>query len=423
MRKIGFILIMLMGISYAQSTFPADYKWKTKIGLTCYRTNMLFHDGKIIIGSNGDDRNSDNDDAAGVYFIDPTNGKINHQIKGLSLGDNDVNGLAIANNTLYYGSDLNYVYAYDLNLKEEKWKYQLPNNLESVPGIANLNGDSIMDIVFNCQGSGVYAFDGAKGDTLWHSKVYTHGGNSSPAIYDLNNDGIDDLVCGGYAQWALNGKDGSELWFQKKNSGVHGSPLILEFNDSVRIHTVASYGDYDIFDLKGNRLGGVGAGYGLFASPVPSGKSLYSCVSNSWGSSSGVSSFSIDFNDWVYEEGKKRMGPGETIQYKGFGKSKACASAVSLDLDGDGNVEFLIPDEKGTLFIIHPEKEEAEEISMPAGSEATLFVGDFDGDGIISALYSGLDGFLYCYDLPKAKNIVWNSFRGPNNNGTIKMGF
>ena len=70
-------------------------KWKADIGITTYRSNMICNNGKLFIGSNGEDRNFDNDKKDGVYIIDPVKGEIITHISPDILGDNDVNGVVV----------------------------------------------------------------------------------------------------------------------------------------------------------------------------------------------------------------------------------------------------------------------------------------------------------------------------------------
>ena len=419
-----FIGIVVCAQAEEAPVSPCTWKqnWKTEIGLTSYRTNMLMHKGFLFVGSNGDDRNGNNDPKDGVYIINPKDGSVKYQIKGLSLDDNDVNGLAISSNdVLYFGGDAHYVFAYDLNTYKEIWKYKVPNDIEGVPALADLNGDGNQDVIVNVEGKGIWALDGLSGDVIWRNEIRTHNGNVSPVAIDLNEDGTPDIICGGNGYFALNGRSGEILWVYKKNSGVHASPLVILQGDSIQIHFVSSYRDYDILDKNGKPKAGAGLSYGLFSSPSPSGESNYIAVATSWYSSNSVKSFSCNMEQWNWEEDKGKFGPGERSEYHSQSSERVSATAISLDVDGDGNMEFLLPDEEGTLYVIHPEKEEIELIKMPVGAEASLAVLDTNNDGKYQLYYAGLDGNLYCYELNKAQTVVWNSFRGKNNNGILDL--
>lgn len=93
----------------------------------------------------------------------------------------------------------------------------------SSPRLADLNGDSILDVVLGLGGDGAPnpaafdfgygAFDGLDGDTLWtveaRSQVYTR-----PTLIDINSDGTLDVIIGGrFAEMqAINGLTGEVIW-------------------------------------------------------------------------------------------------------------------------------------------------------------------------------------------------------------------
>ena len=417
MKKVVLLLsVFFTALGFSQDAPDWPLEWKTKIGLTCYRTNMLMYNGDLLIASNGEKRNSKNDSYDGIYIIDVKTGKIKRQIEGLSLADNDINGLAISNDVLYYGGDMHYIFAVNLKSYKEIWKRNVGSDAESVPAIADLNGDGKDDVIFNIEGEGLQAFNGINGEPLWSNDESTHNGNVSPVAYDLNGDGVKDVICGGNSQFAVNGKDGKTLWKYKKHSGIHGSPLLI-VRDSIEIHTVSSYADYDILSKDGVPIAGAGITYGLFASPSPSKDAEYISAASSWHSGGGVYSFKGNLKFWEWEEKNNKLGPGDRIEYHSSKADKVSATAISLDLDGDGKTEFIVADEEGTGYIIHPETQRTDHIAMPSGAEASMFAVEVDGK--VKLFYAGLDGLLYCYTLEKAKDIIWGGFRGNNNDGVF----
>lgn len=409
-------------ISNAQDEIkPIPWKenWKLNIGLTCYRTNMLLHDGLLYIGSNGSDWNEKIDSLDGVYIINPKTGEIVHHIQHKALGDNDVNGLAISKQgTLFFGGDMQYMYAFNTETFNELWKYKVGADIESVPVVTDLNGDNIEDAVVVTQGKGVMAFNGKDGNLLWSNDIYTHGGNVSPALYDVNKDGVKDILASGHSCFALNGKDGELLWEYNESSGMHASPLVMVRNSSVEINFVASYGDLDIFSPDGTKLNGVGLTYGMFSSPVPNGQGFVA-EGISWGGNDGVLTFTNNTSKWELDSTKGYYSPRMNILSERIVAGKTSASAIAADINNDKSVEFLIPDENGTLIITDPIKEQTDLYKMPSGAEASLFITDFDKDGSYTIFYAGLDGYLRSYEVGKVKKVVWPGFRGPTNDGVF----
>ena len=54
-KIIWIVLLFVAFTSWGQAPISSAFKlkWKTDIGITCYRTNMILKDGIIYLGSNG----------------------------------------------------------------------------------------------------------------------------------------------------------------------------------------------------------------------------------------------------------------------------------------------------------------------------------------------------------------------------------
>ncbi|PLX03305.1 MAG: hypothetical protein C0594_10655, partial [Marinilabiliales bacterium] len=225
-----------------ETVFPL--KWKVKTGLSTYRSNIIFDNNKIYIGSNGVDRNKNNDSLDGVFIIQAESGKILHHIQAPILGDNDVNGVLVNSGKLYFGSDNYHFYCYTEEGKKI-WEYATEYDVESCPVLVNISNDETPDIVFTVEGKGLVALDGKTGRELWKFHTdFSRGFNGTPAVYDINQDGQEDLLIGGEGipstneteSWkrvsygdhfyAINGKDGSVLWKYEVGSKIHSSPLV-----------------------------------------------------------------------------------------------------------------------------------------------------------------------------------------------------
>ena len=69
-------------------------KWEAYVGLTTFRTTILYRDGIIAIGSNGEHYGGAPDGTDGVFLLDAQSGRVLQHLRGNEFGDNDVNGIA-----------------------------------------------------------------------------------------------------------------------------------------------------------------------------------------------------------------------------------------------------------------------------------------------------------------------------------------
>lgn len=121
----------------------------------------------------------------------------------------------------------------------EKSFYQIGS--QSSPKTSDLNKDGVQDIVIGAglaemaeTDQGVIALDGKTGEILWeHPATASMVGSAS--IYDINEDGIDDVIIGGRGAnlFALDGKTGEEIW-----------SYTFQFED----HPVLRYARYNFYN-------------------------------------------------------------------------------------------------------------------------------------------------------------------------------
>jgi len=104
---------------------------------------------------------------------------------------------------------------------QKNWSHHFPTlGTMSSPRMADLNGDKVLDIIIGCgeeefiaSDTAYLALDGKDGSLLWY-----HGGIDQAYIavglLDINNDGIEDIIGGGRGAQliALDGSNGEVLW-------------------------------------------------------------------------------------------------------------------------------------------------------------------------------------------------------------------
>lgn len=427
MVKNKFILAVTLLFamnSYTQkelkSIFPV--KWQAKIGVSTYRTNMVFHEGKIFIGSNGEDRNFKNDELDGVYEIDAKTGKILHHYQIPFLGDNDVNGVAIGDGKLFFGTDNYYFFCFDLKTKKEIWKFNTFYDIESVPQLADLNGDNILDVFFSVQEDYFYALNGASGELIWKNiDLSAYAGNVSALKYDLNNDGVFDFLTSGrgnansdkvdgfkmahYGDYniAINGKTGETLWAAETGAGVHASPMIFKNGKQMEFAFLDCYGDFRTYNNQGKLIRYVNFGYDNFSSPSLS-KDEFLVIGRG----------SLEFNSkafykkhdtlpfYITNEAKYESNPVE---------GRVSATTLIADVLATGSDQLIGVSEDGIVFISKTNGKKIENFKIPAGAEASIFIQDIDGDKFIEILIADLDGNLTCYKTKSKASPTVGKFR------------
>ena len=420
----------ILYLNNMKDIFPL--KWKTPIGQSTFRTNLMFAKGVVLAGSNGKARGSLKDDQDGLYLIDPKTGKVSQHFQPNLVGDTDVNGVAVSGNYIYFGNDNDQVFCYSFS-GDQIWKASVDGDIEGSPTLFDSNGDGIDDAIFATENGSIMAFEGKTGTKLWEYKT-PNGGyfTATPAAYDINNDGTADVLIGTGGSpyfYAINGKTGEELWqFKTKStagfvngSAIHASASILiEKNQPPYIIATECYGIIHYLDLKGQWKRYIGNTIGIFSTPVFSPKGTI-VNGAAWLGRGNVDVTLIrGLRDWEEQRGGVKYVARRT-QMDGSPVGLTSSSAFVADVLGNGSSQIGIADETGKCQLINEDGTVAEIMLLPAGVEAPMLVQDIDGDGLLEIVVACLDGNLYCYDTRSRAQPFWGQFRGNNKNtGVIK---
>ncbi|MBI2898779.1 MAG: PQQ-like beta-propeller repeat protein [Planctomycetes bacterium] len=126
--------------------------------------------------------------------------------------------------------------------------------LISSPAIGNLSGEADLEVVTGTeegygewfprgQGSGRYLGIGSKGAKLWDYETQNNAGRASPAIVDLDGDGVPECTGGSTSGWMIHcfGSSGRGRWrFECANrSNVLAAPASADLTDAPGLETVA----------------------------------------------------------------------------------------------------------------------------------------------------------------------------------------
>lgn len=446
LRNIFLIVLFLFGLqnlSAQDISEILDLQWKTEIGQTTFRTNIIEEQGRIYVGSNGRDRAFLKDPKDGVYILNADDGSIVHQLDPETTGDADVNGVGISDGQIYFGNDRSEYYAFSLS-GNEIWRYRLESeegDAEGCPALTDLNGDGFKDAVFTTEGYGLIALNGITGELIWEYRIenYSRGTfMNSPAVYDLNNDGTDDVVFGSREEYpetwygdcivVLNGKDGSPIFAEGVSSGIHASPVILVRNGEAEIMFTECYSDISFFAPDGTKLRvvnlneelPVGGISGLFATPIVTDRNALAVGSAWWGE--GDRAWYVPLDEDHFEEDAYGNSTITNEAYRRYETSgRISASAFCADIVGNKKEEIGYCTESGLLFLYDQDNDSYSQYRLPARVEATPLVKDIDNDGKLEILIAGLDGKLYCYETKtKKKRVTVGQFRFNNQNTGVQ---
>lgn len=433
-----------------EEAFPL--KWKRRIGVTTFRTNLTFAEGAVYVGSNGSTREA-GDGQDGVYKLDPATGKVLWQTqKGKPGGpDADVNGLVVVGERVYFGNDAGEFFCVSAKDGKTLWKKEVKASFEGVPAFAEAPGYELVfaatkhNEFFN---SRVIAFSATDGDVVWEF-VAPHPGDfmASPLLVQeeafqlpmvVIGNGNNGYVSGAYGGelYAFDGETGKLKWQYKAGAGIHSSPVLDYQGNTEYIVQLDAYGTLYYFDLAGELQfsaymgipeGGIS---GIFGTPAISARGNLLVGTSWWGEEDGTWFFNLhNGNDYAPITDDGGSGPIELPlrtdngAYRKWGRISASpVSFQNIEPLTPPLHEFFLPTEGGQLLHFMDNQTVAQALvtayTLPAGAEATPLLADIDGNGLAELLIACLDGYLYCYatDILQ-ENIRWGDFRGPNNAG------
>ena len=215
-----------------------------------------FSDGLILVGLSGSYTGLYAYDMTGLRWSLPFSGG-SERMNSIATGDLDGNGSTEA--VLAGGGKVTVVNLAPGSVSV-RWQKDVPDVIS--PVIINANGKKI---VVASGSSGTFAWDAA-GELVWSSPVsakYVYNTYSSPAFFDLNNDGSDDvLIASSYNVYAISGIDGSQLFTVSSVTWPPGSfrarAAIYDINKDTKPEIIIgdSNGNLYIWDSTGKPIDG-----------------------------------------------------------------------------------------------------------------------------------------------------------------------
>lgn len=419
------------------SAYPLQ--WKTKTGVASFRTNVVFIGDRILMGSNGM-RFRDywfTDEGSGVNLLSRKDGKRLKQFAHDPFGDMDVNGILVKGNRMYFGNDNEEFQCMSLDGKLI-WRLPVSGDVEHEPLELNINGKPC--IVFATESGEVRAIDSENGKTVWAYYIpefrgWKAGDNrtvfkvgafftntfsfySKPAVVDLNNDHVPDLVYPSYSSdiYAINGKTGKLLW-KVEEGKRHSQPMIAV--QYINGNPQLKYFEYEWIESEM---------HSYLTTLDRFGKRLRSERFFSTQYSEGLNSLTIDHKliittsdtMMIFQDGKPTVKIDRQIPYKYINYKNDTVTSIrnsydpligtkAFNLEGFGKCIVVLnqrdaSSEKGFIeFISLDQQKVVQRFALPCLSEMPPIIEDINQDGYIDMLLNGYDGYTYCYRLQLKK--------------------
>jgi outer membrane protein assembly factor BamB len=395
--------------------------WEQRVGLTSYRSTILVHGGRVILGSNGEGWHSEQDSLDGVWLLDAGSGRVLSHLVPPGTGEKDVNGVALDGDSLIFGTDQGLVYKARPD-GQVLWIADIGGDAEAAPGLYEANGDGILDVAIAAEGASFLVLDGRSGQPLHRiaSSMGDYGQRgfvAPPALYDVTGDGVLDIFAPGRDNWmhAVDGASGQPLWSNQHTSGLHGAPALADSDGDglPELIYTESYSDLHAVDpVTGQWRWGASLEHpslgieGLFG-PVTWHPGLgCALVGTAW---------------WREQEGLYCVGPEGVYWRYTEPTGNITSGAVLGDVDGRHGFEIVFGTESGKLVALSGRGEPVWVLELGAPIECTPTLADIDGDGLLEIIVASNDGFVRAYDTAGKAPALLGYHRGDRANTGLQV--
>lgn len=433
---------------------PRDWEllWTARIGGTTFRSTIFHVENALFVACRDVRTQGWEADADGLWDIEARSGYV---ARTFQCGD-DLAGAAWHEGVFVMGCARGDVHAVR-ERAEEIWRTPLPEmgcpasespefrphdpkedsgRIRCAGAVGWLHGSTRPPsvVVGNSLGL-IAALDFESGAAQWTfrtgaQELYgSHGIIATPALFDVNSDGCEDVIVGARDRLlrALSGTDGSLLWQRDLGSGIHASCVILPRSayGCPAVCAASSYGTVVFLNARtGEPLSeqtlrhpdiGIEA---LFGSPA--------ILSQSWRREEAPHRHVVFVGTaWGMENagvwGVDHDAHGARAAWRYNTAATVSSGIILADVEGardaqaayrSAEPELVFTTEGGALVVLTWTGRLLREIPLPGPAECTPLVEDIDGDGYLDVVAITRDGTAMAWRTPSRGRVWWGQFRG-----------
>ena len=291
---------------------------------------------------------------------------------------------------------------YALNAEDGSllWSY-FPHNPpqhgcnDTAPLIYDVDGDGIPDVIVACScTSKTICLDGKTGALKWEAP--TRGSDSPPTIADLNSDGRLQILHGEFLGWVrcLDAETGAFLWEMQVHdySWIQTAPTIVDLNNDGQLDFVVGTWAFDktdsLYAFNGKTL------ERLWAIPIHNWMYHGTAVADL--DDDGIPELIVgSYNDTLY----CINGQDGVVKWKYAADAYIAAPAIVADIDNDGECEIIFTSWI-KLVVLNSKGELKWESNLPGfgSSFRGPAVADINGDEYLDIVLGTSRGRLVAFD-------------------------
>jgi outer membrane protein assembly factor BamB len=326
--------------------------------------------------------------AAERYWVYETTGGYLDSSPG--MGDVDGDGVI----DIVVTSTVGPVFALDA-AGHEIWRVDLEEPIPVAPTVVDILADPVPEVLVLAETGRLACLEGRTGDIIWESNALGRNkwGAMTVAVADINRDGEMEIVAGDMdGKLACFDSSGTELWSHQEPVGIGSAPAIGDLDGDGYAEIVCVTEDTPLFclDHKGTlrwRMMETAAGWEGRLRREASAPVIWDLDRD------GTPEIIVGIGRTV----SAASADGKLLWSSPM-KNQVDSAISVADTDGDGEVEIFAMDLSGKIACIGGDGKEKWAASVEGRARRSPTIADIDGDGEIEILAAGYSGYGFVFD-------------------------